>query len=288
MVTGGAGLADNSPPVNNSDSPGSSGNSRPVSMKTMIKNPGSTAGNEYAVGAQPSGRGCPACVTGSPDVPTYRAITHRPTSSAAVLRYWVIGRQEWNVSCLSQRPRPTRRDAWSGQTKLVRFPAINCTLLGNRQRRDQRFPLTPAVRNHPVPNCGAESARPGVKDMVTGCGRLGGVHPRYRAKYPVNVALHTDHCPADKLTAVRPYMISAQREQGGNFVPVACGTARQCQSMRTRYQPRSCSRRRRPTKIILRSRSASNGGEEDGAANEINGESCTPARGLREAATKTN
>src|ERR1700741_1412007 len=43
MLVGGFGCAVSSPPVNNSDSPGSSGNSSPVSMKTMIRIPGSTA-----------------------------------------------------------------------------------------------------------------------------------------------------------------------------------------------------------------------------------------------------
>ena len=43
MLTGGLGAAARSPPVNSSESPGSSGKSRPVSMKTMIRMPGSTA-----------------------------------------------------------------------------------------------------------------------------------------------------------------------------------------------------------------------------------------------------
>src|SRR5262249_47088094 len=62
MVTGGLGCAASSPPVNNSDSPGSSGNSRPVSMKTMTRIPGSTAApktplapSQY-IGSRMSGR----------------------------------------------------------------------------------------------------------------------------------------------------------------------------------------------------------------------------------------
>ncbi len=62
-------------------------------MKTMVKI--LAAELIRVAGAQPalSGRVRHA-VAASGDVPTYRAITHRPTSSAAVLR-WVIGsRQE--------------------------------------------------------------------------------------------------------------------------------------------------------------------------------------------------
>lgn len=43
MLTGGCGCAASRPPVNSSDSPGSNGNSSPVSMKTMTRIPGSTA-----------------------------------------------------------------------------------------------------------------------------------------------------------------------------------------------------------------------------------------------------
>ena len=43
MLTGGLGAAASRPPVNSSESPGSNGKSSPVSMKTMIRMPGSTA-----------------------------------------------------------------------------------------------------------------------------------------------------------------------------------------------------------------------------------------------------
>ena len=62
MLAGGCGWAASSPPVNNSDSPGSSGNSSPVSMKTMTRIPGSTADpktpsapNQY-IGSRMSGK----------------------------------------------------------------------------------------------------------------------------------------------------------------------------------------------------------------------------------------
>ena len=50
-----------------------------------------------------------------------------------------------------------------------------------------------------------------VKDMVTGAVGLAEFAHVVAAKYPVNVALHTDHCPKDKLdTYVRPLLAVSQ------------------------------------------------------------------------------
>jgi len=56
-----------------------------------------------------------------------------------------------------------------------------------------------------------------VKDMVTGAVGLAEFAHVVAAKYPVNVALHTDHCPKDKLDSyVRPLLaISAERVAKG-------------------------------------------------------------------------
>src|SRR3954452_21964038 len=40
---------------------------------------------------------------------------------------------------------------------------------------------------------------PGVKDMVTGAAALAAYAHEVAKKYPVNIALHTDHCPKDRL-----------------------------------------------------------------------------------------
>src|SRR5271169_5549087 len=46
-----------------------------------------------------------------------------------------------------------------------------------------------------------------VKDMVTGAVALAEFAWTVAAKYPVNIALHTDHCPKDKLDGyVRPLL----------------------------------------------------------------------------------
>ncbi|MFZ0757291.1 MAG: class II fructose-bisphosphate aldolase [Trebonia sp.] len=56
-----------------------------------------------------------------------------------------------------------------------------------------------------------------VKDMVTGAAALAEFARVVAAKYPVNVALHTDHCPKDKLDGyMRPLIeISAERVRNG-------------------------------------------------------------------------
>src|SRR5262249_17843678 len=56
-----------------------------------------------------------------------------------------------------------------------------------------------------------------VKDMATGAGAPPAVRRTGAAKYPVHVALHTDHCPKDKLDGlVRPLLAtSAERVAHG-------------------------------------------------------------------------
>src|SRR6201993_2270851 len=56
-----------------------------------------------------------------------------------------------------------------------------------------------------------------VKDMVTGASALAEFAHVVADKYPVHVALHTDHCPMDKLDGyMRPLVaISAERVKNG-------------------------------------------------------------------------
>src|SRR5260221_11869621 len=57
----------------------------------------------------------------------------------------------------------------------------------------------------------------GVKDMVTGAVALAHFARTVAARYPVHIALHTDHCPKDKLDGyMRPLVqISAERVARG-------------------------------------------------------------------------
>src|SRR5215472_5848077 len=58
-----------------------------------------------------------------------------------------------------------------------------------------------------------------VKDMVTGAAALAEYAGVVAARYPVNIALHTDHCPKDKLDGyMRPLVdISQQRVARGEY-----------------------------------------------------------------------
>jgi fructose-bisphosphate aldolase class II len=115
---------------------------------------------------------------------------------------------------------------------------------------------------------------PTVKDMVTGSVAFAAYAAEVAKKYPVNIALHTDHCPQDKLDGfVRPLLaISAERVKNGqaplfqshmwdgSAVPleenleIAEDLFAKCQEAR----------------IILEIEVGVVGGEEDGVANEIN------------------
>src|ERR1700727_1207222 len=71
-----------------------------------------------------------------------------------------------------------------------------------------------------------------VKDMVTGASALAEFAHVVAAKYPMNIALHTDHYPIDKLDSyMRPLVqISAERVKAGRgarfFFPPGDGSAR--------------------------------------------------------------
>ena len=67
---------------------------------------------------------------------------------------------------------------------------------------------------------GAEYASgPTIKNMVTGAVALAGYAHEVAKNYPINIALHTDHCPKDKLDGyVRPLLaISTERVKGGGL-----------------------------------------------------------------------
>src|SRR5580700_8393671 len=53
----------------------------------------------------------------------------------------------------------------------------------------------------------------GVKDMVTGAVALAEFAHVVAARYPVNIALHTDHCPKDKLDGYMRPLVQISRER---------------------------------------------------------------------------
>ncbi|HEU4362168.1 MAG TPA: class II fructose-bisphosphate aldolase [Mycobacterium sp.] len=99
------------------------------------------------------------------------------------------------------------------------FPAINCTSSETINAAIKGFADAGSDGIIQFSTGGAEfGSGLGVKDMVTGAVALAEFAHVIAAKYPINVALHTDHCPKDKLDGyVRPLLaISAERVAAGN------------------------------------------------------------------------
>jgi len=113
-----------------------------------------------------------------------------------------------------------------------------------------------------------------VKDMVTGASALAEYAHVVAAKYPVNIALHTDHCPKDKLDGfVRPLLAISQERVArgenplfqshmwdGSAVPLDENLTIAAELLDQAAK----------ANIILEVEIGVVGGEEDGVANEIN------------------
>jgi fructose-bisphosphate aldolase class II len=60
-----------------------------------------------------------------------------------------------------------------------------------------------------------------IKDMVTGAKALAAYAEEVAKNYPVNIALHTDHCPKDKLDAfVRPLLAASTERVKAGGLPI--------------------------------------------------------------------
>src|ERR1700732_775344 len=97
------------------------------------------------------------------------------------------------------------------------FPAINCTSSQTLNAALRGFAEAGSDGIVQISTGGAEYLSGPVKDMVTGAVALAEFAYVVAAKYPIHVALHTDHCPKDKLDGyMRPLVaISAERVKAG-------------------------------------------------------------------------
>jgi len=94
------------------------------------------------------------------------------------------------------------------------YPAINVTSSQGLNAAPQGFAEAGSDGIVQVSTGGAEFlSGAGVKSMVVGAAALADCAHRVAASYPIQVALHTDHCPKDKLdNFVRPLLrISQER-----------------------------------------------------------------------------
>src|SRR6188472_1874126 len=98
------------------------------------------------------------------------------------------------------------------------FPAINVSSSQTLNAALQGFADAGSDGIVQVSTGGAEYlSGPSVKNMVTGSVAFAAYAREVAKNYPVNIALHTDHCPQDKLDGfVRPLIdVSAERVARG-------------------------------------------------------------------------
>ncbi|TDD60714.1 class II fructose-bisphosphate aldolase [Actinomadura rubrisoli] len=155
------------------------------------------------------------------------------------------------------------------------FPAINVTSSQTLNAALRGFAEAESDGIVQVSTGGAEYLSGStVKDMVVGSTALAEYARVVAAEYPVNIALHTDHCPKDKLDGFMRPLIKISQERvargeeplfqshmwDGSAVPleenlkIAAGLLEECAKAR----------------IIMEMEIGVVGGEEDGVANEIN------------------
>ncbi|MDF3291464.1 MULTISPECIES: class II fructose-bisphosphate aldolase [Streptomyces] len=114
------------------------------------------------------------------------------------------------------------------------------------------------------------------KDMVTGAVALAEFAHIVAEKYPVNVALHTDHCPKDKLDGyVRPLLAISQERVAKGLNPLFQshmwdGSAENLNDNLAIAQELLAEAAK--AKIVLEVEITPTGGEEDGISHEINDE----------------
>jgi fructose-bisphosphate aldolase class II len=113
-----------------------------------------------------------------------------------------------------------------------------------------------------------------VKDMVTGAVALADFAHVVAEKYPVNVALHTDHCPKDKLDGyVRPLLAISQERVNKGQNPLFQSHMWDGSAVELDENLQIASElleQAAKAKIVLEIEIGVVGGEEDGVAHDIN------------------
>jgi fructose-bisphosphate aldolase class II len=162
------------------------------------------------------------------------------------------------------------------------YPAINCTSSETINAALKGFADAGSDGIIQFSTGGAEfGSGLGVKDMVTGAVALAEFAHIVADKYPITVALHTDHCPKDKLDSyVKPLLAISQKRVAegrnplfqshmwdGSAVPID----------ENLEIARELLKQAAAAKIILEIEIGVVGGEEDGVAHEINDKLYTTA-----------
>src|SRR4051812_45700123 len=163
----------------------------------------------------------------------------------------------------------------TAKEKTFAFPAINVSSSQTLNAALKGFADAESDGIIQISTGGAEYlSGPSVKSMVTGSVAFAAYAAEVAKSYPVHVALHTDHCPKDKLDGfVRPLLdISAERVAhgepplfqshmwDGSAVPLD----------ENLEIAKDLLAKTAAAKVVLEIEVGVVGGEEDGVANEIN------------------
>ncbi|XRQ09754.1 class II fructose-bisphosphate aldolase [Actinomadura welshii] len=155
------------------------------------------------------------------------------------------------------------------------FPAINVTSSQTLNAALRGFAEAESDGIVQVSTGGAEYLSGStVKDMVTGATALAEYARVVADKYPVNIALHTDHCPKDKLDGfMRPLIKISQERVSRGEEPLFQSHMWDGSAVELHENLRiaeelldQCAKAR----IIMEMEIGVVGGEEDGVAHEIN------------------
>jgi fructose-bisphosphate aldolase class II len=161
------------------------------------------------------------------------------------------------------------------QRESYAFPAINVTSSQTLNAALKGFADAGSDGIIQISTGGADYlSGPSVKNMVTGSRAFAAYAAEVAQSYPVNVALHTDHCPKDKLDGfVRPLLeLSIERVKNGQeplfqshmWDGSAVPLAENLQIAEELLEKAAAA------KVILEIEVGVVGGEEDGIVGEIN------------------
>jgi fructose-bisphosphate aldolase class II len=163
----------------------------------------------------------------------------------------------------------------TAKARSFAYPAINVTSSQTLNAAIRGFADAESDGIVQVSTGGAEYlSGPGVKDMVTGAAALAAFAHEVAKKYPVNIALHTDHCSKDKLDSyVRPLLAISRERVAAGGTPLfqshmwdgsAVPLGENLQIARELLDEADA------VHVVLEIEIGVVGGEEDGVANEIN------------------
>jgi fructose-bisphosphate aldolase class II len=154
------------------------------------------------------------------------------------------------------------------------YPAINVTSSQTLNAAIRGFAEAESDGIVQISTGGAEYLSGGLKDMVTGSVALAEFAHVVAAKYDINIALHTDHCPKDKLDGfVRPLLAISQERVAKGLEPLFQSHMWDGSAIpldENLLVAQELIEQTAKARIILELEIGVVGGEEDGVANEIN------------------